>query len=176
LIPLATTNPDKYLMVQDRLDLYNIQIVTVPEHFHEIQHSDYDIVLKHKAIDASCILGKPCLVDDVNLSLESYPGFPGTYTADALKLLGYEGFKRLVADDASRAILSCGIAIAFGEKVFCWRGSVKGFLRPTPLGKILGPGPLGYWFVPDEGEPPTYLHRIRALDAFGAYRKELPWD
>lgn len=169
MIKIITGNPAKYANLTEILDKYGISVTQSLKKIIEIQSCDPDEVIRRKALDMFNAMGRHCLVDDTTLSLSAFPGFPGTYTSDALRLLGYRGFESLVEKWGAEASLTCRIGMAIDGMVHIWRGSVSGMLRPTQTTEreCSGSGLLSIWFVPDEGEMPTFLHRRRAIEAVG---------
>ena len=167
MIPLVTSNPAKFFAFKGFLDALGIEVIPPTDAIPEIQSSDADAVLADKAKRAALIMGFPCLVDDACLYLDRFPSFPGPMTGASLKMLGAEGFRRLIGTDHAGATLSCGIAIHRNGNETIWRGSVHGVLDVSRPLLPHSPGPLSALFIPDEGEYPTTLHRLRALQAFG---------
>ncbi|WP_407653279.1 non-canonical purine NTP pyrophosphatase [Azospirillum isscasi] len=167
---LVTSNPAKFGAVKSVLESLRIEVIPPTESIPEIQSSDADVVLADKAKRAATIMGFPCLVDDACLYLDRFPSFPGPMTGTSLKMLGAEGFRSLICSEHTGATLSCGIAIFRDGTETIWRGSVHGFLDVDRPLLPHAPGPLSAWFIPDEGEYPTTLHRLRALQAFGESR------
>ena len=170
MTPLVTSNPAKFAAVKSVLEALGIEVIPPTDVIPEVQSSDADVVLADKARRAATIMGFPCLVDDACLYLDRFPSFPGPMTGASLKMLGAEGLRRLIGTEHAGATLSCGIAIYRDGKETIWRGSVHGTLD---VGRPLlphAPGLLSAWFIPDEGEYPTTLHRLRALQAFGESR------
>jgi len=165
MLHLLTSNPRKYEPFADLLSRLQI-VLRVPEvELPELQGGDFLAVVGRKARLAAEAAGEPCLVDDVGLLLDAYPGFPGPNTRYVLKSLGAAGLERLLAGTTNRARMVCHLGCWAQGELRHWQGEALGHVDPRrPL--TTGPGPLAQWFVPDEpGQAAEYLHRRRALEA-----------
>ena len=158
---LLTGNEKKYEQFRERLQQMGITIVKFKGYLPEIQATTLEAVTAAKAKAASEIMGRACLVDDVGLFLQDYPGFPGPFTKYALRTLKAEGFKRLLRGTANEALMVCIIGYWDGESLVLARGEMKGTLNPAR--NITNPlVPLNDWFIPLEGEQ-KMQHRANAL-------------
>ena len=84
--------------------------------------------MKNKAKYAFEKVGVPVWVDDVSLSLEAYPLFPGTYTKYWLKQVGLEGLKALLANVSNKATIYCRLCSFDGVNYNMVEGKNVGWL------------------------------------------------
>lgn len=158
------------------LNKYGINIVHAPLLLEEKRSESVDEIAEGCALRAFSILRKPLFVEDSGLFVPALNGFPGTYSAWALKKLGNEGILRLLEGKDRGAEFRCAVAFTEGKEVRLFTGSVRGRVTES----IRGNGGFGYdpVFVP-EGEEKTFAeapslkdslsHRTRALQKFGEF-------
>src|SRR5258705_529054 len=113
--PLLTSNAAKYTSLRSVLERLRIEMIKPDRPLLEIQADDLAEVAAEKARSAARSLGRPCFVDDAVLLLDAYPGFPGALTGSMLRLLGSDGFRRLLADQDAGARLVAHLACSDGE-------------------------------------------------------------
>jgi XTP/dITP diphosphohydrolase len=125
--------------------------------------------------------GRPVMIDDSGLFVDSLGGFPGVYSSYVFKTLGCEGILRLMegVEDRSARFECCIGFMAPGGEPFIAKGVARGSIAR----EMSGSGGFGYdpIFV-HEGHTQTYAqldigdknrlsHRGRAMELF---IRELP--
>lgn len=104
---ILTGNKKKYANYEELLLKKSIRLEISTNDIPEIQSLDPYEVVKSKAKFGYEKYGYPIWVDDVSLSLEAYPLFPGTYTKFWLKQIGVEGLKALLSGKTPKAEIKC---------------------------------------------------------------------
>jgi XTP/dITP diphosphohydrolase len=118
----------------------------------EIQADTTGEVAIHASRAAAMTAGRPVLVEDAGLYVESLRGFPGPYSAHAFKTIGVAGMIALLrppirrrADRAALFVSSVSYCEPGGEP-HLFEGSVRGAIAMSPRGsKGFGFDPI---FVP----------------------------
>jgi len=107
----------------------------------EIQADTTGEVASHASRGAAITAGRPVLVEDAGLYVESLRGFPGPYSAHAFKTIGVVGVIALLkssptrrADRAARFVSSVSYCEPRREPRL-FEGSVRGAIAPSPRGK-----------------------------------------
>ena len=148
---ILTGNKKKYENYASVLDENGISLIVSSVDIPEIQSADPLEVVKAKAKYAFETLGYPVWVDDVALSLEAYPLFPGTYTKFWFKQIGAEGLKALLNGKTNDATLYCRLCSFDGLHYHLIEGADRGYLNldhpiediRIPLNSIfIGEGPM----------------------------------
>ncbi|HUI00246.1 MAG TPA: XTP/dITP diphosphatase [Nitrososphaerales archaeon] len=145
----------------------------------EIQADTTAEVAANSAAAAASKLGEPVLVEDAGLFVDALGGFPGVYSAYALKTIGLRGVVALTKGSGSRAARFVS-SVAYcepGREPVVFEGSVRGRVAAKPRGS----GGFGFdpIFVPD-GSRSTFgeitldekcmvSHRGRALRKFAEW-------
>jgi XTP/dITP diphosphohydrolase len=120
----------------------------------EIQSLEVEEVAKAKALSAFEAVGRPVIVDDTGMSIDSLNGLPGALVAWFLDSLQPAGILRLMANEKNRkASVSTCIAYADETGVFAFTGTISGIVADSPRGENgFGYDPI---FIPD-GYDKTY--------------------
>ncbi|MBI4083366.1 MAG: non-canonical purine NTP pyrophosphatase [Candidatus Lambdaproteobacteria bacterium] len=174
----VTTNAGK---LREAAECLGAPVRGVALALEELQSSDLEQVVRHKAARAFAQLGRPLLVEDTALVFRAWGALPGPFIRHFEQHLGLAGMVRALApfgDDAAEAI--CGLGYHDGRAVHYFEG--------RSAGRIVAPrGSAGFgWdpiFRPEQqpegqpaGSPPrTYAemtpteknaisHRRRAFD------------
>jgi XTP/dITP diphosphohydrolase len=121
----------------------------------EIQADTTGEVAAHASRGAALAAGRPVLVEDAGLRVESLKGFPGPYSSHAFKTIGLAGIIALLRSPPGRRVgraatfvSSVGYCEPRGEPVL-FEGSVRGTITRRPRGtKGFGFDPI---FVPEGG-------------------------
>jgi XTP/dITP diphosphohydrolase len=158
---------------------YGLKVESVDAKGEEIQADSTAEVAAHSAKAAAAKLGRPVLVEDAGLSVDSLEGFPGPYSAYALRTIGIAGLVKLLGSSSKRgAHFTSSVAYCEPSKspqVF--EGTVEGRIARSPAGKN------GFGFDPifvAEGQRKTFgeltteeksglSHRGAALRKFAAW-------
>lgn len=166
---LLTTNPAKYEPFSTQLVALGVTLEQPRVPLIEIQAQSIEACASAKAIRAARDYEQPVLVDDAGLLLDAHPGFPGPWTAHALRTLRPDGWRALVACNAA-ACLVCVIAWSDGANCRMWTGTAVGWLEPSDDRGAAGP--LTAWFKPSGH---LLAHRAAALRALQADESRLNW-
>lgn len=130
-LAVVTSNSRKAAAVMDALRQRGIAARHVQAPLTEIQDDDVGAIARAKAEQASAIVGGPVVVEDGGLYIPALDGFPGPYTAYALRTIGVEGLlavSRGLSD--RRAVLASRVAYADG------RGGITVFADDTNVLQI----------------------------------------
>jgi inosine/xanthosine triphosphate pyrophosphatase family protein/diadenosine tetraphosphate (Ap4A) HIT family hydrolase len=180
MLTLVTSNPAKYAPFAADLDRLRLKIEAPAQPLPEIQSLNFAETLTAKARAAAALFGRPVIVDDTGLVLESYAPFPGPLTSTVLRSLGAAGLRRLLAGASDRASMECHLGCWLNGPLRSWTGVVQGRidLARSPRDERM---PLSDLFIPDPSESarlsaqrihapsgaaaPLLLHRAFALAA-----------
>ena len=103
----------------------------------ELQSTDLDVIVAHKAKQAYERIKKPVLVEDVALGFDALGGLPGPFVkffVDAPN--GLEGMCRMLDGFADRsAVASCLFGYYDGEMLKMFHGRLNGSIAEHPRGK-----------------------------------------
>lgn len=141
----ATTNKNKLREVNEILgeELEQIELdLTEP------QGLDVEEVIRIKVKDAFTKAGKPVLVEDTSLSINTWNGLPGALIRWFLSSVGNEGILKMLGSEINRgATAKTAVGFYDGSEYHVYTGEVKGLI-PTELQGQSGFGwdPI---FIPD---------------------------
>jgi len=179
VVLFATSNPGKLKEARSILAPYGLEVEGLDAKGTEIQADTTAEVAASSAKAAAERVGRPVLVEDAGLFVDSLRGFPGVYSAYVLKTLGVQGLLTLMTGRRGRgARFSSAVAYCepSGEpRVF--EGVVVGRIAAAPAGRN------GFGFDPvfiAEGERKTFgeltteaksrlSHRGEAMRKFAAW-------
>src|ERR671925_202230 len=99
-ITFASTNQDKYLEVQLILSTQNISVDFAQTRLVEVQSDSLKEIAIEKAKTAFAKLGRPVIVEDDGLFIDSLGGFPGQYSSFVFNTIGNNGILRLLSGAA----------------------------------------------------------------------------
>ena len=178
----ATNNMNKVREAEVILRDFGIRVVPVNVKKIEIQHDSLEEIARYAARIAYAELGKPVVVEDSGLFIDSLNGFPGPYSSYVYRTIGLRGVLKLLEDyreiELRRARFVAVVALALSEsdiKVF--RGVAEGFIAFEMRGsKGFGYDPI---FIPmgsaktfaemDPEEKGLYSHRGKAFRELGEW-------
>lgn len=178
-ILFATSNPGKLEEARKVLAPMGFIVEGYDGKGTEIQADTTREVAAHTAMGAAARAGRPVIVEDAGLFVDGLKGFPGVYSAYALRTIGLDGLVRLLGGSRSRRA-SFVSSVAYcepGGKPEVFDGSVRGTIALQPRGsRGFGFDPI---FVPS-GRRRTFgelsieekcrvSHRSRALRKFAAW-------
>ena len=142
----ATSNPNKILEVQTKIDAENfpIKIVPVPQPFDPVENGETFLENSYiKAHAAAKKTGKIAFADDTGLCVEALNGRPGLYSAryaptgeeKVKKMLGeMKNFKTL---EERKAYFTCAITLVNpdGETIYSYQSKFNGYIDFEPKGE-----------------------------------------
>jgi XTP/dITP diphosphohydrolase len=173
----ATSNLHKSDEASVVLSKVGIKITHFPFDHREIRSDSLEDIAREAAEEAYRRCAKPVFVEDAGLFIKAVDGFPGTYSAWAMRKIGVAGTLRLMvgAKDRSAYFASC-IAFNDGSEVRIFEGRCDGAITEKAQGKAgFGYDPV---FVP-EGHSQTFAqnielknnlsHRYKSLLKFSRY-------
>lgn len=155
---ILTGNVEKYRGYEDELRRNGIDLLITSEQIPEVQDDDVVEVVKAKARWAYERFGRPVFVDDMSLTVEAYPGFPGPNMKSIWRQLGCDGLSRLMQGKSKNGCIVCRLCAYDGSEYRLVEGSNAGyfdFSRPVENSRM----PLNSVFV-GEG---LMVHRDRAI-------------
>ncbi|MHB8605959.1 MAG: RdgB/HAM1 family non-canonical purine NTP pyrophosphatase [Thermoplasmatota archaeon] len=178
-LAMVTGNKGKLAEAQAHFSPLGIDVFAADVAPIEIQSDSLLEVARAKAEDAARRgVEPPFFLDDAGLFVDALRGFPGVYSAHALKTLGTAGLLKLMDGVADRrARFECALAFHDGAVILTFAGRCDGqiALAERSRGEGFGFDPV---FVPDGyGETFAELalttknqisHRGRALAAFSS--------
>ena len=103
---------------------------------NEIQSTDLETVVSHKATEAYRILGKPVLVEDTSLIFTALGKLPGPFIKWFLESLGNDGLCNLLngfIDRSAKAEVMFGLHT--GKRVVVFDAQIHGTIAPSPKGE-----------------------------------------
>lgn len=155
---ILTGNRKKYQDYESLLQENGISLLVSDLDIPEIQSTDPCEVIMKKAEQAYEKYGYPVWVDDMSLTFEVYPLFPGAYTKSVFKQIGVAGLQALLKDRSKGASIQCRLCSFDGRKHNLILGDNRGFLDLEK--EVKDPKmPLNSVFV-GEG---TMAHRNKAI-------------
>ena len=177
-VKLITSNPDKYRALIPLLREHRIELFAWQGEVKEIQSADLEVVSNVKAQHLYEQLHTALIVDDVALSLDAYPHFPGTMTKQVLQTIKLGGVQKLLAGKSHAATLRCMVTVWLDDArhaQFC--GSVRGILdfssaqdSNLPLNSVFIPeGQKATLGQIEKSDPLFSTHRAQALRAACAW-------
>lgn len=178
-ITFVTGNEGKLHEARVALSALGHDVVGSPLRPVEIQADTLEEISRAKCEVLEGRLDPPFFVDDGGLFVEALRGFPGVFSAHALKRIGVPGILKLMEGvEDRRAHFACVVSYHDGERVRSFAGRCDGTLAEAPrsTGHGFGFDPI---FVP-EGERATFAelpaetknrlsHRGRALAGLAAH-------
>lgn len=145
-------------------------------HLVEIQSDSLEEIAREKVKSAFAKIGKPVIVEDDGLFINSLGGFPGQYSSFVFRTIGNDGILKLLNGSIGRSAYFLSL-IAFYD------GSVLSISEGRVNGRITDRITEGGWgydpiFVPDSCDltfaelsknKNEYSHRKRALEKFAQW-------
>ncbi|MDD3398785.1 MAG: RdgB/HAM1 family non-canonical purine NTP pyrophosphatase [Candidatus Methanomethylophilaceae archaeon] len=180
-LAVITSNPGKVEEYRAALSVLGIEMEHRRFPYMEPQVDDLNEVVRHGLEELRSQGLQDFIIDDSGLFVESLKGFPGVYSAYALKTLGNNGLLRLLdGQEQRRAEFQCCIGCSRdGMPDIVVRGSCQGVI----LTKEQGEGGFGFdpIFSPDgersfaqmgTEEKNAMSHRGRAVQALAEALRE----
>lgn len=177
----ATGNTHKFEEVNAIAMKYGLILRQYSGAKFEIQSDDLRVIARMAAIQAYEKIGKPVLVEDAGLFVDSLNGFPGPYSSFVYKTIGVKGLLKLLEDAKNRRACFKSVAVLIYEPYFIvGEGEVCGFIANEVRGdKGFGFDPV---FVPDGShktfaemsieEKNMFSHRARAVESVFSFLRE----
>jgi XTP/dITP diphosphohydrolase len=176
-IIFASTNESKYDEILLHLRNFNIEIEYVRFKTVEIQSNSLEEIALKKSREAYEKIGRPLIVEDTGLFIDSLKGFPGPYSSYVLETIGNQGILDLLSNKAKRfALFKSVVAYKDGNNNLTFSGETRGTISDH-----ISKGGWGYdpIFIP-KGSSITYAqqgttnkigvsHRTHALNYFAEW-------
>ena len=182
-IIFASTNEGKFKEILPLLRNFDIDIEFMRFKSKEIQSEILEEVALEKSNVAYEKIGKPLIVEDTGLFINSLNGFPGPYSSYVFQTIGNTGILDLLSNKSNRfALFRPVIAYNDGNSKMTFTGETKGAISDHITEGGWGYDPI---FTP-EGSSYTYgqqgitnkisvSHRTNALNYFAEwYCKNYP--
>ncbi|MGA7862250.1 MAG: non-canonical purine NTP pyrophosphatase [Thermoplasmata archaeon] len=179
-LTFASTNAGKFREVRTILAEYGVKVRWSRRKLPEVQAERLESVVQAK-LSAARRAGACVLVEDSGLFIPALGGFPGVYSAYALKTIGLEGVLRLLEGRKRRAMFRTVAGLSVGSRQWMRAGVCRGRIADRPCGTHgFGYDPI---FIAD-GETQTFgqldpaeknrrSHRARAIHRVGRLLKSL---
>ncbi len=185
---VCTTNEGKRREFSHELKKHGINAIRIREKSIEPQAS-LEAVAMSSAAYLYAKYSRPLIVEDAGLFVDALRGFPGVYSAYAMKTIGYDGILKLLEGiENRRARFVSVIAYASAEGISLFKASTSGKIVEPRGSSGFGFDPI---FMPDGSdktfaemsveEKNRYSHRGKALRQFLRRLKEkslrafFPW-
>jgi XTP/dITP diphosphohydrolase len=148
-VAFATGNAGKVREAQIILGPFGVEPIPIDAKGVEIQADAVSEVAAFSARTAAVRVGRPLIVEDAGLFVDSLHGFPGSFASHAFKTLGISGLLKLLEGERQRTA-EFRSAVAYCEpskEPMVFDGRVKGTILPAPRGA----GGFGFdpIFLPD---------------------------
>ena len=175
---LVTQNEHKLSELRPLFQEFQIPFSNVSIEKHEVRSDDVEEISRVAAEYAFSSLGKPVVVDDTGLHIESLNGFPLSYPAFVLRTIGRRGILKLMDGIDNRdAVFITAVGYADGSVSKTFLGTMPGKISHEEIGTAgFGYDPI---FIP-EGFERTYAQlefseKINVSHRTRAFRKFLIW-
>ena len=175
-VTFASTNQNKYREVQSILSSYGISVDFAQINLVEVQSDSLEEIAREKAKSAFAQVGRPVIVEDDGLFIDTLKGFPGQYSSHAFKTIGNDGIMKLLTGSADKsASFRSLIAFYNGKNLSISEGKVDGKIsdRITEGGwgydPIFVPAGTSLTFAQLKDRKNDYSHRKKALDNFAKW-------
>ena len=134
-IYFATGNRHKFEETGKIMAGQNIGITHFPFRHFEIRSDSLKEIAEEAVTSAYAEIKKPVFVEDTGLFINTLNGFPGTYSAWALKKIGTAGILKLLESKTDRtAFFETAIAYHDGEKIHAFEGKCEGEITREAMG------------------------------------------
>jgi XTP/dITP diphosphohydrolase len=176
-IIFASTNENKFKEILLHLRNFDFETEFVRFTAIEIQSEILENIALEKSKRAFKIIGKPLIVEDTGLFIDSLNGFPGPYSSYVLKTIGNRGILDLLSNKSNRlALFRSVIAYNDGKNNLTFSGEIRGTISNHISEAGWGYDPI---FIP-QGSSITYgrqgitnkiniSHRTHALNHFAEW-------
>ncbi len=148
-LAIVTSNKGKMEEFKSGLEPMGFKVTQLDVDCDEIQTDTLEEVVKSCVAQVELMGYNDFILDDSGLFLNNYGGFPGVYSAYALKTIGCKGILKLLDREPERsAHFECVIGCSIQDvgRIFV-KGSCSGWIDYTERGKAgFGFDPI---FVPD---------------------------
>lgn len=124
---ILTGNEYKYRDYMEILRQNHISVIVSNVELPEIQSVDSAAVAREKARAAYEFFGCPIWVDDMSLSLQAYPLFPGAYTKSMFRQIGVSGLAKLLEGQSKQGIITCTLCRFDGKDYELIEGKNNGY-------------------------------------------------
>jgi XTP/dITP diphosphohydrolase len=174
---LASTNESKFNEIFLYLKTFDIEIELVRLETVEIQANRLEDIALQKSKEAYEKIGRPLIVEDTGLFIDSLKGFPGPYSSYVLQTIGNQGILDLLLNRTNRfALFRSIIAYKDSHNNMTFSGDTKGTISDHITEGGWGYDPI---FIP-ESSSATYAqlgitnkmgvsHRSHALNKFAEW-------
>jgi len=174
-ILFITSNAHKFSEAQSLLKKCNINIKRKNLNISEVRADTCEEVARQCALEAYRKLKRPLFVEDSGLFIDSLNGFPGVYSAWAMKRIGLGGILKLLEGKKRNAQYVCSICYADNAGLVCVNGKCKGKISKRQKGKggfghdpIFVPSGMKFTFAQNPKAKAELSHRVAALKALCA--------
>jgi len=166
----VSSNSHKFLEAKNILDTFGIKLGFFKLNLEEIQSNSIKEIALNKARDAYSKCGKPVIIEDDGLFIDSLGGFPGPYSSYAFKTIGNKGILDLLKNNRKAKFVSI---ITYCDKTTLrsFDAKLDGMISKSQKGKGWGYDPI---FIPKNlqktfaqiNNKNELSHRYKALKKF----------
>ncbi|MCV0373833.1 MAG: RdgB/HAM1 family non-canonical purine NTP pyrophosphatase [Nitrosarchaeum sp.] len=170
----ASSNKHKYQEAKKILQSFGIDVTFYKIELEEIQSDSLSEIASRKAAMAFGKLGKPVIVEDDGLFVDSLGGFPGPYSSYVFRTIGNKGMLSLVKNCPAKFVSV--ISFSDGNISKSFEAKIDGKISTGIRGDGWGYDPI---FVPHKSKK-TFAelenkndisHRYKALKKFASWYK-----
>ncbi len=180
IVNIVTRNIHKFREAAYVLSRMGIESLQIPIKRIEIQSDNLEDIAIIGAKSAAKKLGRPVVVEDAGLFIDSLNGFPGPYSSYVFKTLGINGILKLMSGIENRRAKFVSVVAYCDPSGMChvFKGIVWGKISLNPRGS----GGFGFdpIFEPDNCKGLTYAelsferkceisHRAQAFKSFASW-------
>jgi XTP/dITP diphosphohydrolase len=175
-VTFVSTNKNKFLEAEAILAPFGISVEFVKATLAELQSDSLEEIAREKARNAFALVGRPAIVEDDGLFIDSLKGFPGQYSSFVFQTIGNGGILKLLdkSNDRSAHFRSI-IAYHDGSVVSIFEGLISGRIADTVSDGGWGYDPI---FIPEgsaltfgqlKEEKSRFSHRRKGLEVFAQW-------
>jgi XTP/dITP diphosphohydrolase len=136
----VTSNREKF---REACELLRRPLLLVSLELEELQTTDLELLLRHKAAQAFRRLGSPLIVEDTALVFKAWGALPGPFVKFFVRHLGLEGMvDALSSFENWDAEALCGVGYHDGERVHYFEGRTPGTIAAPAGGGGFGWDPI----------------------------------
>jgi XTP/dITP diphosphohydrolase len=167
-----TSNEGKFREVEKIGRRYSVEVRWHREEYFEPQASSLHEIARISCEILSKKIGKPFIIEDSGLFIESLMGFPGPYSSYVFKTIGNEGIIRLMNGIENRKAYFLAIVAFFdGKDIHIFEGKTEGRISEAIRGnKGFGYDPVFLYgektFAEMGDEKNEVSHRRKAFEKF----------
>jgi len=179
-IRFVSSNPHKHREAEEILAPHGFVVVPFERKINELQTNDTDQLVRHKALAAFRMTGRPVFVEHTGLYLKDMASLPGGLTQLFWDALEADRFSAMFGNsDDPRVVARTEVGYIDGRRLRRFSGSIEGVITPKPRGPrdfqwdcVFQPGDSDETFAEMGSSKNEISMRRRALDELCRYLQE----